>query len=185
MKNLIPMKLLSIVTLMIFSFIPAGQSGTSLDADQTAGVQVGQKAPDIELESPDGKIIKLSSLKGQIVLIDFWASWCGPCRRENPNLVRAYNKYKEAKFKDAKGFEIFSVSLDNNREAWKAAIQQDGLSWKYHVSDLKKWNSSAAALYGVRAIPSSFLIDKNGIVIARNLRGNALDMELDKLVKSL
>lgn len=180
-----PMKLLSIITLLIFSFIPAGRSVTSPDASQAAGVQVGQKAPDIELESPDGKIIKLSSLKGQIVLIDFWASWCGPCRRENPNLVRAYNKYKEAKFKDAKGFEIFSVSLDNNRDAWKGAIQQDGLSWKYHVSDLKKWNSSAAALYGVRAIPSSFLIDKNGIVIARNLRGNTLDMELDKLVKSL
>lgn len=150
---------------------------------QSRGVKIGDKAPEIEMSSPEGKTLKLSSLKGKIVLVDFWASWCGPCRRENPNVVRAYNKYKNAKFDKAKGFEIFSVSLDNNERAWAKAIQQDGLIWKYHVSDLKKWRNEAAQRYGVESIPSSFLIDQNGVVIAKNLRGPQIDLQLDQLVK--
>ncbi|MEX2597145.1 MAG: TlpA disulfide reductase family protein [Salibacteraceae bacterium] len=154
-------------------------------SQQSKGVKIGDKAPEIALQNPNGKEIKLSSLQGKIVLIDFWASWCGPCRRENPNVVRAYKKYNKAKFKQAKGFEVFSVSLDNNPRAWQQAIKQDGLIWDYHVSDLKKWRSEPAQVYGVGSIPSSFLIDQAGTVIAKNLRGTQIDMQLDQLIKSL
>lgn len=150
---------------------------------QSGALSIGQQAPEINQSNPDGKNLSLSSLKGKIVLVDFWASWCGPCRRENPNLVRVYEKYKNAKFHKAKGFEIYSVSLDNSKDAWKAAIEKDGLTWKYHVSDLKRWKNEAAQLYGVNSIPSSYLIDQNGIVIAKNLRGAAIDQQLDALVK--
>ena len=136
---------------------------------------VGQVAPDIELPSPDGENINLSSLKGKVVLVDFWASWCRPCRRENPNVVKIYEKYKD------KGFEVYSVSLDRTKDKWIQAIKQDNLIWPGHVSDLGGWKSSAAALYSVKSIPQTFLLDANGKIIAKNLRGNRLEQKLAEL----
>jgi thiol-disulfide isomerase/thioredoxin len=145
------------------------------------GLNLGNRAPDIEMRNPEGKAIKLSSLRGQLVLIDFWASWCGPCRYENPHVVRAYETYKDVKFKGGKGFTIFSVSLDANPEAWKNAITKDNLSWKYHVSDLQGWNNAAAARYNVVSIPSNFLVNEKGVIIKKNLRGAELMQALEEL----
>jgi len=158
-------------------------------------VQVGKVAPDIDLPDPDGKTRKLSDLKGQVVLLDFWASWCGPCRKANPHVVETYHKYKN------KGFTVYSVSLDgiddrtkgrypadqlprqmeNQKLRWIKAIEQDHLAWDSHVSDLKKWDSSAAAKYGVRSIPQTFLIGRDGKIAAINPR---YDLE-QQLVKFL
>jgi thiol-disulfide isomerase/thioredoxin len=151
--------------------------------DLVEGVNLGNKAPEINLPSPSGTSIALSSLKGKLVLIDFWASWCGPCRAENPAVVKAYNKFHTQNFKDSKGFEIYSVSLDQNEAAWKNAIEKDNLIWPYHVSDLLGWNNSAAKRYGINGIPYNFLIDGNGIIIAKNLRGEALEQALQGFVK--
>lgn len=140
-----------------------------------AGVAVGQQAPDFTLTSPEGKPVALSSLRGKFVLIDFWASWCGPCRMENPNVVRMYDKFKD------KGFDIYGVSLDDNEKAWKTAITKDNLKW-LHGSELKKWNSGVAQAYGVNAIPATFLLDKDGKIIAKNLRGPALESKLQELL---
>jgi thiol-disulfide isomerase/thioredoxin len=141
---------------------------------QEIGLNIGDKAPALAYKSPNGKTLKLSSLKGKLVLIDFWASWCGPCRRENPNLVSAYQKYTKKNFKHGKGFEIYSLSLDKTNEAWVKAINQDELFWEYHVSDLGYWQSEGSKKYGIRSIPSNVLIDGKGIIVAKNLKGQAL-----------
>jgi thiol-disulfide isomerase/thioredoxin len=146
------------------------------------GLNLGNKAPEIEMTDPSGKLIKLSSLKGKVVLIDFWASWCRPCRFENPHVVAAYNNYKDKKFNKGEGFTIYSVSLDQNKEAWKAAIIEDALAWPAHVSDLAGWNNSAAIKYGVAGIPTNYLINGDGIIIGKALRGADLEKALENII---
>lgn len=136
---------------------------------------VGQEAPDIRLPSADGGELALSDLRGKIVLVDFWASWCGPCRREMPNVVKAYNTHK------SKGFEIFGVSLDKEKDRWLEAIRSDGMTWP-QVSDLQHWQSAAAQLYNVQSIPYTVLVDREGRIIAKNLRGDELDRKLNEVL---
>jgi peroxiredoxin len=136
---------------------------------------IGQVAPDIVLNDPFGKTIPLSSLRGKYVLVDFWASWCRPCRMENPNVVRMYNRFK------GKGFEVYSVSLDDNKDSWTKAINDDKLLWT-HVSDLKKWNASVVPMYNIESIPYTVLLDKDGKIIAKNLRGEQLESKLAELM---
>lgn len=159
------------------TIMPESEYYKNLEArvDQWGRLAIGGEAPEIILNNPQGETIALSTLRGRIVLIDFWASWCKPCRAENPNVVKMYNKYKN------KGFDIYSVSLDKNHTAWTKAIESDGLVWSNHVSDLKFWQSAAVKLYDVKGIPLTYLIDKDGKIIAKNLRGSALEAKLKEL----
>ena len=143
---------------------------------QSTAVTVGSMAPDITMPDVNGTNLSLSSFKGKYVLVDFWASWCGPCRAENPNVVAAYNKYK------SKNFTILGVSLDKTKDAWVQAIKQDGLTWN-HISDLKFWNSEAVALYGFNGIPYNVLLDPSGKIIADNLRGGELETKLAEVLQ--
>lgn len=172
------------------------QNKAKMEASQL--IKVGQEAPEISLPAPDGTTYSLSDLRGKIVLLDFWASWCGPCRKENPNVVRVYEDYKD------QGFTVYSVSLDgmdsktrkrmtsetqieaymqNQKQRWVRAIEQDNLNWKYHVSDLKKWESVAAQKYGVSSIPKAFIIDRDGKIAAVGVRGaEEIEAEIKKLL---
>ncbi|MCW3077644.1 MAG: alkyl hydroperoxide reductase [Bacteroidetes bacterium] len=153
-----------------------------VQAEPTVGLGLGNKAPEISFKNFNDSLITLSSIKNKLVLIDFWASWCGPCRYENPTVVKAYNTYKDKKFKGGKGFTVYSVSLDMNKNNWKQAIEKDGLVWPYHVSDLKMWNSEVVAKYNILGIPTNVLINEQGVIVAKDLRGEALNEELEKLV---
>lgn len=144
--------------------------------DETPGPKVGTKAPDVTLTSSDGKQVSISSFKGKYVLVDFWASWCGPCRRENPNVVAAYNKFKD------KNFTVLGISLDEDRTKWMEAVAKDKLTWT-HISDLKGWESVAGRLYGVQSIPANFLLDPDGMIIARDLREDELQDKLQEILK--
>lgn len=134
----------------------------------------GATLPDISLPTVEGEELPLSSLKGDIVLVDVWASWCKPCRKQNPKIVALYNKYKDA------GFKVYNISLDSDRNAWLKAIKADKLNWPYHVSELKGWNSKAVETFGIKAIPTSFLIDGDGMIIGKDLRAFELEKILEK-----
>jgi len=149
---------------------------TEMQNTSQGPVAVGNPAPELSFPTPDGKMLSLSSLKGNVVLLDFWASWCKPCRMENPNVVNLYNQYKD------KGFTVFSVSLDNNKTQWVNAIQADGLIWPNHVSDLGGWNSMPAAIYNVNSIPQTYLIGADGTIIAKDLRGEDLAKKLKEIL---
>lgn len=149
---------------------------TKMMVAKTEAIKVGKPAPELILPMPNNKDLALSSLKGKVVLIDFWASWCGPCRKELPNVKKVYEKYK------SKGFEIYGVSLDKEREAWLQAISEEKLTWP-QVSDLKFWQSEAAQIYAVQSIPFTVLIDKEGTIIATELRGAELEKKVAEVLK--
>lgn len=160
-----------------FNQMVTGLEKQMLQSQATELIQVGAPAPEISLPGPDGKVRSLSGLRGKVVLIDFWASWCGPCRRANPHVVEIYKKYK------SRGFDVFSVSLDrqDGKDKWVQAIQQDGLEWDNHVSDLQYWNSAPAAVYGVRGIPKTFLVGRDGKIVAIDPRNNLEEAVLNAL----
>ena len=159
------------------SFVDESIENTLAQIEQLKANPEGDLAPELAYENPEGKVMSLSSLRGKVVLVDFWASWCGPCRQENPNVVKTYNEYKN------KGFTVFSVSLDTDKNKWIQAIEADNLSWPNHVSDLKGWQSEAAAIYGVNSIPATFLIDQEGHIIDQNLRGGLLEQRLQEILR--
>ena len=164
--------------------IKASKSGQNISKvidlpEAPAPAKIGQLAPEFNGPDHTGKNFILKENLGKITIVDFWASWCSPCRKENPNLVDAYRKYTKVKFKNGKGFEIFSLSLDKKNSAWVKAINKDQLFWEYHVSDLGGWQSEGSNKYGIRSIPSNVLIDGKGIIIARDLKGPALHRFLE------
>ena len=179
---------LSAVFILLITLVLTGcNKGTPVSKEPAVkavvGLEIGNQAPELSLTSPEGKIISLSEYRGKLVLIDFWAGWCMPCRIENPNLVKVYERFKNKEFREGDGFAIYSVSLDYKKDQWMEAIDMDGLTWEAHVSDLQGWKSVAAAMYQITSIPANLLINGEGIIIARNLRSDALGRTMEGLLK--
>jgi len=177
------MRRILISTLIAISFLIITATNSFSQSQRETGLQIGNIIPDIKLNGVDGNPRSISELRGNVVFVDFWASWCKPCRRENPAVVEAYNTYSKKDFRDADGFKVFSISLDKNKDDWTHAIEADGLIWDEHVSDLQGWRSHAAKKFNVRAIPMNYLIDQNGVIIAKNLRGEQLKETLENLIE--
>ena len=161
---------------------PEKNAGTKIQTPVKKGIQIGELAPDLSYPDPEGTVISLYSLRGKIVLIDFWASWCPPCRVENPVLVSVYNDFRDKKFRNGYGFTIYSVSCDRTKEAWTEAIRKDQLNWENHVSDLKGWEAEATYIFTISAIPSNVLIDGDGIILTKDIHGTELRKYLGTLL---
>ncbi len=174
---------LSVAALTIFIVGFTNSTMMSRFEEQGNILKIGDKAPDLVYKNPAGNTIRLSDLKGKIVLVHFWGSFAEGSKRENPNVVRLYQKYKTAKFQNDVTFDIFSVSLDKNETDWKNGIKNEGLVWKNHVSDLQFWKSAPAQTYNVNSIPAFFLLDENGTIIAKGLSVSQVQSALEKKIR--
>ena len=175
------MKLRFSISIILIFLLAANVFGQK---ENLEGIEIGTKAPEISLATVDGEMMKLSQLQGKLVLINFWASWCAPCRKKSPDLRAIFNEYQDADFEDGeKGFEIFNVSLDKNEIGWKNSIRNDSVGDFINVGDMKGWNCTAAKTYNIRRIPTSLLLDGTGKIIAINLHTRDLEKKLKRMEK--